>query len=208
MKAAQLADNYVLVNKSPTREKKPFAHNVRLPGDSVTAEIYKARDGRLASSTPVCFFCKKIMAHNYGLSRPQMQVAKMATKKRVASIQTLPPQVKDPFHLFRSTRTVSLGPDQSKHPVRIVWDTCAAQSLIKLSALPNISDNYTGEKLYLRDFHDPFPTHLAEVELRCGLVQEAVKMGVSEDTTLPIPDADIILGNDFAGSLVSIINNM
>ena len=46
-----------------------------------------------------------------------------------------------------------------------------------------------------------FPVHLARMELRCGLVQGAVKIGVSEQQ-LPVPDADLILGNDLAGSLV------
>lgn len=120
----------------------------------------------------------------------------------MASIQTLPPQVSDPFHPFHSTGTVSLGPNQPKHPVRIVRDTCVAQYLISQSALPNISDNYTVEKVNLREFHDPFPAHLVEVELRCGLVLEAVMVGVSEDTTLLIPDVDFILGKDLTGSLV------
>ncbi|KAG0710272.1 hypothetical protein GWK47_002543 [Chionoecetes opilio] len=45
---------------------------------------------------------------------------------------------------FRTTVTVSLGPGLGDHSVQIVPDTCAAQSFIRQSALPNI------HKLYIR----------------------------------------------------------
>ena len=41
-KAAQLADNYALIHKSPTRERKHPAHNVRLSGNSGSAEAKKS----------------------------------------------------------------------------------------------------------------------------------------------------------------------
>lgn len=196
IKAAKLADNYALIQKSPTRERKHLHSNVRLPGSSEGAEATKTRDGKLAKSNPVCFFCKKSGHVITNCPDPKCKVAKMAANKPVASIQTLPPKANDPFQPFRSTFKVSLGPGQPKHPVRIARDTCAAQSLNRQSALSNISDNYTGEMVYLRDFHNPFPAHLARVDLRCGLVQRFVKVGVSEDKKLPIPNVDLTLGND------------
>ncbi|KAG0725859.1 Retrovirus-related Pol polyprotein from transposon 17.6 [Chionoecetes opilio] len=70
------------------------------------------------------------------------------------------------FWPFRTTVTVSLGPGLGDHSVQIVPDTCAAQSLIRQSALPNIHSNYTGEVMYLRDFHKPFPACLARQRLQ------------------------------------------
>ena len=199
LKAAQLADNYSLIHKSPTRERKHLSSNVKVSGNSGSND--KTRDGKLASN-PVCFFCKKSGHVINNCPDPKCKVAKIAKTKPVASIQSMPTKVNDPFHPFRSTGTVSLGHGQPKHPVKIVRDTCAAQSLIRISALPNICNNYTGEIVYLKDFHDPFPVHLARMDLSCDLVQGAVKVGVSNEKMLPIPDADLILGNDLAGSLV------
>lgn len=56
IKAAQLADDYVLVHRSSTIEKF-VAHDARLPDDSASVETNKAGDGRIASPTPVWFFC-------------------------------------------------------------------------------------------------------------------------------------------------------
>lgn len=106
----------------------------------------------------------------------------------MASIQVSPTATlsNDPFKLFRSTETVHIDPN-SVHKVRIERDTAFAQSVILKSAVPETEQCYTSDKVYIKDFHQPFPLPLARVHLDSPLVQEAT-VGVSNDSTLPIPD--------------------
>ena len=70
------------------------------------------------------------------------------------------------------------------------------------SALPGIEQQYTWEKVFLKDFHKAFPAPLARVRLNCPLVEGAVTVAVGENNSLPIPNANFLLANDLAGKLV------
>lgn len=108
----------------------------------------------------------------------------------------------DPFEPFRSQGTVSLNSNSEEHPLQIMRDTASAQSILLKSVLPGIEHKYTGEKVYLKDFHKTFPVPLARVHLDCPLVRGTVTVAVSEDESLPIPHTNFLLANDLAGELV------
>ncbi len=150
-----------------------------------------------------CAFCKQPGHLIKNCPNPKCKVAQTYPAKPVASIQALPsfPVPKDLFEPFRSVGTISI--DNKDHPVKIVRDTCSAQSLVLKSAVPGIEQCYTGEKVYLKDFHDPFPIALAKVHLDSPLVRGEVIIGVSEEPALPIPNAQLLLANDLAGSKVT-----
>ena len=67
------------------------------------------------------------------------------------------------------------------------------------SALPGIEQQYTWEKVFLKDFHKAFPVPLAKVRLNSPLVEGAITVAVSEDNSLRISNANFLLANDLAG---------
>ena len=85
--------------------------------------------------------------------------------------------------------------------VNILRNTGAAQSLIVKNAVPGLNQNYTGEKVFLRDLSATPSVHLAQVYLNCELIKGKVTVGVI-DTELPVPGITMLLGNDLAGKLV------
>ena len=77
-----------------------------------------------------------------------------------------------------------------KHPIKIVRDTGGSQSLILKSSVPGIEKCYTGEKIFILDFHGPLAMPLANIHLDCPLVKGQVIVAVCDHKSLPIPDCD------------------
>ncbi len=100
-----------------------------------------------------------------------------------------------------SKGSVSFG-DNLKYSVNIIRDTAGGQSLVLKSAVPVTEKSHTGEKVYLKDFHDPFPLPLARVHLDSPMVNGEVIIGVSSNQSLPIPNSEFLLANDLAGGAV------
>lgn len=203
LKAAKLADVFSLIHRSmPSGDKK--LQPVGKSGASYSKDVKPAESSGSAKSFLSCSFCKKVGHLIKNCPDPRCKVAKTSTfSKPVASLNTpsvLPPT--DPFQPFRSQGTVALNTDSEGHPLQIMRDTASAQSIILKSALPGIEQQYTGEKVLLKDFHQTFPIPLARVHLNCPLVVGAVTIAVSEDNSLPIPNANFLLANDLAGGLV------
>ncbi|XP_063856508.1 uncharacterized protein LOC135098191 [Scylla paramamosain] len=197
LKAAQLADLFSLVNRKATSDKLTETPSGKInSGNSGVGKM----TGSSTRPPLFCAFCKQPGHLIKNCPNPKCKVAQTYPAKPVASIQALPsfPVPKDLFEPFRSVGTISI--DNKDHPVKIVRDTCSAQSLVLKSAVPGIEQCYTGEKVYLKDFHDPFPIALAKVHLDSPLVRGEVIIGVSEEPALPIPNAQLLLANDLAGS--------
>ncbi|XP_063847248.1 uncharacterized protein LOC135092563 [Scylla paramamosain] len=200
LKAAQLADLFSLVNRKATSDKLTETPSGKInSGNSGVGKM----TGSSTGPPLFCAFCKQPGHLIKNCPSPKCKVAQTYLAKPVASIQALQsfPVPKDLFEPFRSVGTISI--DNKDHPVKIVRDTCSAQSLVLKSAVPGIEQGYTGEKVYLKDFHDPFPIALAKVHLDSPLVRGEVIIGVSEEPALPIPNAQLLLANDLAGSKVT-----
>ena len=202
LKAAKLADVFSLIHRSlPSGEKtRPVL------GGKSGASIINDVNTVDSNSKPArfCTFCKKVGHLIKNCPDPRCKVAKGTTfSKPIASVNTpLAFPFTDPFQPFRSQGTVALNMDSEAHPLQIMRDTASAQSIILKSALPGIEQQYTGETVLLKDFHKAFPVPLARVRLNCPLVEGAVTVAVSEDNSLPIPNANFLLANDLAGELV------
>ncbi|XP_076043849.1 uncharacterized protein LOC143026944 [Oratosquilla oratoria] len=201
IKAAQLADVFSLVHRSPTRERRVLQHNVKSNSGFKDGELV---DQSNLKTNLTCSFCKRRGHHIKQCPDPKCKVSQTtAPSKPVAAILSVPTsKTADIFQPFRSLGAVSLEDGGEVHPIRIVRDTAAAQTVILKSSVPGIDSNYTGESVYLHDFNSQFPLRLARVHLSCGIVQGPVTVAVSEQPSLPIPDCSLLLGNDIAGGLV------
>ncbi|XP_076028445.1 uncharacterized protein LOC143017540 [Oratosquilla oratoria] len=201
IKAAQLADVFSLVHRSPTRERRVLQHNVKSNSGFKDGELV---DQSNLKTNLTCSFCKRRGHHIKQCPDPKCKVSQTtAPSKPVAAILPVPTsKTADIFQPFRSVGAVCLEDGGEVHPIRIVRDTAAAQTVILKSSVPGIDSNYTGESVYLHDFNSQFPLRLARVHLSCGIVQGPVTVAVSEQPSLPIPDCSLLLGNDIAGGLV------
>ncbi|XP_076069698.1 uncharacterized protein LOC143041570 [Oratosquilla oratoria] len=201
IKAAQLADVFSLVHRSPTRERRVLQHNVKSNSGFKDGELV---DQSNLKTNLTCSFCKRRGHHIKQCPDPKCKVSQTtAPSKPVAAILPVPTsKTADIFQPFRSLGAVSLEDGGEVHPIRIVRDTAAAQTVILKSSVLGIDSNYTGESVYLHDFNSQFPLRLARVHLSCGIVQGPVTVAVSEQPSLPIPDCSLLLGNDIAGGLV------
>lgn len=200
LKAAEVADLFSLVHRS-TSSGDEKTQPIVSAGASVRMDGKPVDNG---SKPSVYFsFCKKVGHLIKNCPDSRCKVAKMGTfSKPVASINTNSTLIADPFKPFRSQGTVSLDSDSEEHLLQIMRDTASAQSILLKSALPQVELKYTGEQVYLKDFHQTFPVPLAKVYLDCPLVKGTVTVAVSEDRSLPIPHANFLLANDLAGELV------
>ena len=202
LKAAKIADVFSLVHRPASSGEKKAQ-----PIVNSGASIEKGGKSVDSGSKPslFCNFCKKTGHLIRNCPDLRCKVAKTGTfSKPVASVNTMIsiPFITDPFKPFRSQGTVTLDSDSEERPLQIMRDTVSAQSILLKSALPRVKRKYTGEKVYLKDFHHTFPVPLAKVHLDCPLVKGAVNVAVSEDNYLPIPHTNFLLGNDLAGELV------
>lgn len=107
------------------------------------------------------------------------------------------------FEPFIHNGYISLSSDLSV-PIQILRDTGASQSLVLTSVLAFSSDSYTGSDVLIKGISstDYTPVPLHKVYLNSELVSGPVTIGVT--STLPYDGIQLLLGNDLAGSKVSI----
>ena len=101
---------------------------------------------------------------------------------------------------FISLGFVSL-PGKSRLPVRILRDTGAAQSFLLEGVVPLSDNTNTGTQVLVRGIEMGFievPLH--RIKLSSGLVNGDVVVGVRP--SLPVPDIELVLGNNLAGGNV------
>lgn len=207
IKASKIADVFSLIHRSQQGERKATLNNVRSSAGSSQSSYSTGPVQTGAKPFQMyCRFCKKEGHFIKDCPDPRCKISNIqhprTFTKPVASTNLLNTCLQnDLFQAFRSTGSVSLGPDMEQHPVDIIRDTASAQSLILKTALPGIDRNLTGEKVYLQVLHSSTPVKLAKIQLDCEVIKDAVIVGVV-DTPLPIPNATFLLGNDLAGSLV------
>ena len=157
-KAAKLADVFSLIHRSvPSGEKKPFPVIGGKPGGSSIKDV-----NTVDSSCNFVVLC-------WPSHKELCNVAKNVTfSKSIASLNT--PSVSpssDAFQSFISQGTVALNMDSKAYTLQIMRDTASAQLIMLKSALPGIEQQYTGEKVFLNDFHKAFSVSLARERLDC-----------------------------------------
>lgn len=127
----------------------------------------KVEDGKTVEhcikSEHACQFCRKPGHHIKQCPDPRCKVSKSPTPTRFVSTAHFTKPVASIFNvtsdptadLFEPSRcsgTVSLSSDSETHPIRIMRDTASGQSLLLISALPKVENNYIREKVTLRTF--------------------------------------------------------
>lgn len=206
IKASKIAYVFSLIHRSQQGERKTTLNNVRSSAGSSQNSCTTVPVQTGAKPCQMyCRFCKKEGHYIKDCPDPRCKVSNIHNPKTftkpVATTNLLntSPQI-DLFQAFRSTGLVSLGLHMEQHPVDIIRDTASAQSLILKTALPGIDRNLTGEKVYLQ-VQASTPVKLAKIRLDCDVIKGDVIVGVV-DTSLPIPNATFLLGNNLAGNLV------
>lgn len=196
MKAAEMADKYSLTHRA-SGERKNEPHVKSSAGNIGTGKPVESGAG----TSLFCSFCKKTGHLIRNCPNPKCKIAKGSATftKPVATFSvTDSTQLFDPF----ITCGTVTSDHKAKHPVKIVRDTGGSQSLVLKTAVPRIEQCYTGEIIYIRDFHGPLAMPLATINLDCPLVKGKVTVAVCTSKSLPIPDCDFLLANDLVGGEV------
>lgn len=197
MKAAEIADKYSLTHRA-SGERKPESIVKSSAGNAGSGKTVESGTG----AQLFCLFCKKTGHLIKNCPNPKCKVAKAQSTftKPVASFN-VSDSTSRLFDPFRSSGTVSTD-HKVKHPIRIARDTCGSQSLVIKSVVPGIEQCYTGEKIYINDFHGPIPIPLAKVTIDCPLIKGEVKVAVCDFESIPVPDCDFLLCNELMGGVV------
>lgn len=197
IRAATIADKFSLTHRA-SGERKPESFVKSSAGSSGFGKPVESGAG----TQQFCSFCKKPGHLIRKCPNPKCKVAKgQSTFTKPVVSFSVADSTTHLFEPFMSSGTVSFD-HAIKHPLKIARDTCGSQSLVLKSAVPGIEHSYTGEKIYIGDFHGPLALPLAKVTLDCPLVKGEVKIAVWDHESLPIPNCDFLLCNDLAGGEV------
>ncbi len=111
-------------------------------------------------------------------------------------------KVREDFKPFVLEGFVSLsGDDVSPKPIKIMRDTCCAQSMILEDALPFDIESSTGTNALIQGIGmDCISVPLHKMNLKTDLVSGTVTIGVRHE--LPVRGVSMLLGNDLAGGKV------
>uniref|UniRef100_A0A8W8MZ15 Integrase catalytic domain-containing protein n=1 Tax=Magallana gigas TaxID=29159 RepID=A0A8W8MZ15_MAGGI len=226
--AATAADDYALTHKgSFTKQRnsnndnsrgRPDNSQVTLGSKSTSSEQVKVTDKNdmTTKSGPICNYCKRkghIKSECWALQRKKFNSdnpspsALTSVQGKFVCSKFENPQVKSESDILREEFIpfvfdgfVSLdGTDL--HPIKILRDTGASQSLFLEGVLPLSEKSYTGSDVLIQGVELGFvkvPLH--EIGLRSDLVSGNVVVGVRP--TLPVKGVSLLLGNDLAGGKV------
>ena len=109
---------------------------------------------------------------------------------------------------FISEGTVSIGGvGSSTYNIKILRDTGATQSLLLQSAIPEIEKSATGNKVLISGVEmGTIEVPLHKIQLHSDLVQGNVVVGIRP--SLPFEGISLLLGNDLAGTKVTVEPHM
>ena len=175
----------------------------------------------VSSAIPMCAYCKKkghLMSECWTLKRKEERRSQLSSNACTAVKNILKPVylensevevkrsesefIKEEFKPFVSEGFVSLkGDNANLHPIKIMRDTGASQSLLLEGILPLSAETSAGASVLIQGVELGFikvPLHV--VELKSDFVCGSVTVGVRP--TLPIEGVSLLLGNDLAGDKV------
>ena len=111
-------------------------------------------------------------------------------------------KVREDFKPFVLDGVVSLDGDEvDPNPIKIMRDTCCAQSMILESSLPFSDSTATGESVLIQGIGmDIISVPLHKINMKSDLVSGTVTVGVRPE--LPVKGVSMLLGNDLAGGKV------
>jgi len=165
-------------------------------------------------SGPTCFYCKKkghVMAEcrslekkNQKLPKPDLLIRSeflSPNRSGHGNVKVDDSEVSRSYAPFISKGFVSLVGQPAKSPIRILRDTGATQTLILDSVLPFSDNSSNGNSILLQGIElGTLRVPLHRVELSSDIVSGPAVVGVRP--SLPVPDIEMILGNDIAGGKV------
>ena len=110
--------------------------------------------------------------------------------------------VLDKYHPFMSKGSLASVDHTDSKTVDVLRDTGASRTLVKESVLPKSCDTYIGSNVIMQgiDCKEMIVVPLHKIYLSTPLVTGVVIVGARPD--LPVPEVDVLLGNDLAGSQV------
>ena len=209
IKLAQLADKHDLLIKSHSGKVKKKGESVK----SSFSQNPDLQDGKLKEQEQkFCSYCKKAGHTISNCFNPKCKLSKVsrnsqessnATQNKSKSVSNVSVTncQKDPFKDFKSVGKISLNKNGKSFPIAILRDTGAAQSILYAPSLPEVENNYTGEKVLVQDLSSQPSLELAQVYLDSPLVTGDVKVAL-RSCPLPVEGINLLLGNDLAGNLV------
>ena len=111
-------------------------------------------------------------------------------------------KIREDFEPFVLEGCVSLDESEvNPRPIKIMRDTCCAQSMILEDLLPFSKDSATGESVLIQGIGmDIISVPLHRVNMKSDLVSGSVVVGVRPK--LPVRGVSMLLGNDLAGGKV------
>ena len=126
------------------------------------------------------------------------QVSVQAVKQKDVESE----KIREDFEPFVLEGSVSLDSDKvDPKPIKIMRDTCCAQSMILEGSLPFSEVSATGENVLIQGIGmDIISVPLHKINLESDLVSGTVIVGVRPE--LPVKGVSMLLGNDLAGGKV------
>ncbi|XP_071959881.1 uncharacterized protein [Antedon mediterranea] len=221
MKAASVADNYVL------RHKVVDTKSVSKSVDDSKIQSQKTTVNSSSKFVRTCFYCKKkghikadcwlFQSKSKGDNKKPQSLPntlvntvplKVTASHDVDECEKLiqssgPEKVRKLFKPFLSTGSVALINDVNLSKVRVLRDTGASQSLIIESALSFSNESSAGASVLIQGVEGGYkevPLHVIRIET--DIVSGDFVVGVVP--SLPVWGVTLLLGNDLAGDRVTV----
>ena len=178
----------------------------------------KPKSGDGFQTSVKCHFCKKpghIMSKCYKLKAKQAATnqssaptgcavsMRSGVRSQVVKEKDVESEkIREDFEPFVLEGSVSLeGDEVDPKPIKIMRDTCCAQSMILERSLPFSELSATGENVLIQGIGmDVISVPLHKMNLKTDLVSGTVIVGVRPE--LPVKGVSMLLGNDLAGGKV------
>ena len=216
--AAVLADDYSLTHKLKFKSKPNSNHansQAKQSNDKGESHGKSTKTSEMSGSSVSCKFCKKpghTIDQCYKVKNKQSNLAKQTATTSSPTLCTVsvkpnisPPEnsptekVREDFKPFVFEGSVSL--DDVVKPIKIMRDTCSAQSLMLEGTLPFSEVSSTGTFALIQGIGmEIINVPLHKVNLNSNLVSGPVTVGVMPQ--LPVKGISLLLGNDLAGNKV------
>ena len=206
--ASTKADDYSLthkrlMNRNGAHQKGTFSTKQKSDTDkpaTPSSETHEAATKTINRKT--CNYCKKqghvkdecwFLQKKNNKSKPVALTAKLHPLEKNE-------EIREEFRSFVTDGSVSAVPNNTQHPVKILRDTAAAQSLMKEDALPFSENTSLNESVLTKGVGGFVSVPLHKVHLNSELVTGSVVVGVVPE--LPVEGVSLLLGNDLAGDRV------